>query len=133
MANMPVAAVIQSGSAAGGVLNVLRVVIESVLSGVLSERLSPAGSYDPWLLARCVVRLAPVSSRQMPYIRSLQGKCTWEAYNVHLAGWSAGCPGPRAALYGEAASGRPDHVFRQAHAAGQTPTMSIGRHRIVGG
>jgi hypothetical protein len=100
MANLPVAAVIQSGSAAGGVLNVLRVVIEPVLSGVLSERLSPAGivrcpadSYDPWLLAPCVVRLAPVSSRQMPYIRSLHGKLTWEAYNVHLAGWPAGCPG----------------------------------------
>jgi len=123
----------QSGSAAGGVLNVLRVVIESVLSGVLSERLGPAGSYDPWLLAPCVVRLAPVSSRQMPYIRSLHEKLTWEAYNVHLAGWPAGCPGPRAPVYGKAASSRPDHVFRQAHAAGQTPTMSIGRRRIVGG
>jgi hypothetical protein len=47
----------------------------------------------PWLLAPCVVRLAPVSSRQMPYIRSLHGKCTWEAYNVHLAGVACGLSG----------------------------------------
>ena len=81
----------------------------------------------PWLLAPCVVRLAPVSSRQMPYIRSLHGKLTTSTWQGGLRA----VPGPRALVYGEAASSRPDHGFRQAHAAGQTPTMSIGRHRIV--
>jgi hypothetical protein len=110
---MPVATVIQSGSADGGVQNVLRVVIESVLFG--DGRWGPASclsalarpeAMTPWAVGP--IRGAAGPCQQPP--DALHQKLTSEAYMESLqrppGGVSCGLSRAPGAVYGEAASSR---------------------------